>query len=496
MDARDQAILKEHERRRNIQKSMVAWSRHCGYEPEPHHRLLIDEIEYAAKNGEARLIFCLPPGAAKSTYIVRLGVPWLLAQKVNQSVLGCSYSKDLIVGHARAARNHVEHNSKELGFSLKSDTRAADEWETTNGGRFFCAGTNAGIAGHRANLAFIDDPIGDDQDAQSQNYRDKQWSWYWDDFIPRLQPGGSVIIIANRRHEDDLVGRLIATEGTKWRHVKIPLVIDTAEQAQSDPLQRPLGGRLWPAYYTDLKLAEARKSKNFSGLYQQDPSPEDGDLIKSEHLVEYNSIDELPKDLKMYFGSDHALTEREENDSNCILPAGLDVRGDLWILPDIFWQQSDTLALVKRMIAYGRRYEVVQWFAENEHILKAIGPFLKLQMRKERVFIPMVGLTSSRDLTARSSSIRGMMTNKQVHFPAFAPWWHLARHQMLSFPKAKHDDFVSALAELGQGLYGMVKPSEPAPDPFVAEEPLTRLTMRMLKENHKRNQRPALYGGR
>lgn len=481
----DREVIEEFAKINKIRKSMADWARHVGYEPEPHHQLLIHEIEKAAKRGEARTIFCLPPGAAKSTYIVRLGVPWLL-QEPNKSVLGCSYSKDLIVGHARTARNHVEVHSRVLGFGLRSDTRAADEWETTNGGRFFCAGTNAGIAGHRANFAFIDDPIGSDEDAKSQNYRDKQWSWYWDDFIPRLQPGGSVFIIANRRHEDDLVGRLLATEGEKWRNVKIPLVIDTANQAKNDPLGRVVGERLWPAYYTDLKLAEARKSESFSGLYQQDPSPEEGDLIKIDDLVPYYSATQLPQNLRIYVGSDHALTEKEENDANCIVVAGVDEAGHIWILPDFYWDQCDTLELVNRMIGFAKRYPIAQWFAENEHITKAVGPFLRLAMQRARTFIPITTFTSSRDLVARSTSIRGMMRAKMVHFPVWMPQWHLIKHQLLSFPKGKHDDFVSGLAELGMGLSSIVQPAPPAKSLILEKPPIFVPTLSWAKESHKR----------
>jgi len=478
---------------------MVEWARLNGYEPQEHHKLLIRELEEAARGGEARLIFCLPPGAAKSTYISRLFPPWFLAQRPNQSILATSYSKDLIVGHARVARNLVELHSDSLELALKFDTKAADEWETSNGGRFFCAGVNAGIAGHRANLAFIDDPIGSDEDAKSQNYRDKQWSWFWDDFIPRLQPRGSVIIIANRRHEDDLVGRLLALDEKKWRHIKVPLVIDTPEQAASDPLRRSIGQRLWPEYYTDLKMEEARASDNFSGLYQQDPSPVEGDLIKREWLLEYHDRTKLPKELRVYVGSDHALTEKEENDSNCLIPCGIDSAGDLWVLPDVYWDQCDTGELVNKMLAFGRQFSICQWWAENEHIHKAIGPFLNQRMLKEKVFLPITGLTSSKDLVSRSSSIRGFMRLGKVHFPAFMPWWHLAKHQMLSFPKGKHDDFVAALSELGQGLASMVAPAIPAPDPFSSV--LTRgwkPTLKWVKESDKNRRmvRTERYQGR
>lgn len=478
---------------------MVEWARNCGYEPAAHHRILLSALERATRQKNARIIVCMPPGSAKSVYISKLFPGWFLAQEPNKSILACSYAKDLIQGFGRAAREFIKLKGKDLGIKLKPDTKAADEWETTNGGRYFCAGVNAGIAGHRADLAFIDDPIGSDEDARSQTYRDNQWTWFWDDFRPRASnPGSSIIIIANRRHENDLVGQLLATEGSDWEVIKMPLVIDTKRQADIDPLGRKVGDILWPEHFSEITVRDARKSKNFSGLYQQDPSPEEGDLIKADDLIEYQSINELPKELRDYVGSDHALTEREENDSNCLIPAGVDHRGDLWVYPDVFWEQCDTAELVRQMLNVTRRHPgLAQWFAENEHIHKAIGPFLKQQMQETKVYIPITPLVSSKDLVTRSSSIRGMISSRKVHFPAFAKWWHLAKHQMLSFPKGKHDDFIAALSELGRGLNEMAQPMPAKPDWFREEPgPTPLMSLAWIKRSHERRNRKCRYAGR
>jgi phage-related protein len=52
-----------------------------------------------------------------------------------------------------------------------------------------------------------------------------------------------------------------------------------------------------------------------------------------------------------------------------------------------------------------------------------------------------------------------MMKMCQVRFPAFASWWHAAKHEMLSFPVGKHDDFIAALSEIGRCLESMTRPT-------------------------------------
>jgi hypothetical protein len=63
-------------------------------------------------------------------------------------------------------------------------------------------------------LAVIDDPIRSHKDADSQAVRDRTWDWYKTDLLTRLRPGGRVVLIQTRWHEDDLAGRILAEAGT------------------------------------------------------------------------------------------------------------------------------------------------------------------------------------------------------------------------------------------------------------------------------------------
>jgi hypothetical protein len=97
----------------------------------------------------------------------------------------------------------AEH-SLVLGAGLAPDSQAAGRWETDRGGEYFAAGVGGAIAGRRADLVVIDDPVRSREDADSELIRDKTWDWYKSDLYTRLKPGGRIVLIQTRWHEDDL----------------------------------------------------------------------------------------------------------------------------------------------------------------------------------------------------------------------------------------------------------------------------------------------------
>jgi hypothetical protein len=137
--------------RREARQIFHRWVEFLGFKPAKHHELLIDKIQEVTDSPVSRfVIFLLPPGSAKSTYTSDCFPPWFLGRKPGASILACSYKYDLAEKWGKAGRNRVHENSAVLGYSLKPDSKSAGEWETTTGGRYFCAGVGAGIAGHRA----------------------------------------------------------------------------------------------------------------------------------------------------------------------------------------------------------------------------------------------------------------------------------------------------------------------------------------------------------
>jgi hypothetical protein len=66
-------------KRRRIRRSLIEWSRYCGCEPAPHHKLLIDRLERVFRGEIKRLAVFMPPGSAKSTYGSILFPPYVMA---------------------------------------------------------------------------------------------------------------------------------------------------------------------------------------------------------------------------------------------------------------------------------------------------------------------------------------------------------------------------------------------------------------------------------
>src|SRR5437899_13105335 len=116
-------------RRREIRRSLVEWSKECGFEPALHHRFIISKLEAVARGEITRLMILVPPGSAKSTYASILFPPWFLAQRPGNSILTCSYSFMLPERFEQRCRNLIVEKQKILGYSLIRHSQAAGYWE-------------------------------------------------------------------------------------------------------------------------------------------------------------------------------------------------------------------------------------------------------------------------------------------------------------------------------------------------------------------------------
>lgn len=503
--------------RREARKSFRAWAKVVGHKPAKHHDLLIDKIQEVTDSPTSRfVIFLLPPGSAKSTYTSACFPSWYLGRRPGSSILACSYKYELAEKWGRTSRNLVQEYSAILDYSLKSDSKAAGEWETTNGGLYFCAGCNAGIAGYRADIGLIDDPIGNQEDADSKGYRDKQWDWFLGDFYPRLKPNASIIIIANRRHEDDLIGRLtsVETKGSpippeRWEVISIPFFPES-----NDPLGRPecttreekVANRLWPEWFT-TDMAEAvlnMPSRIYSGLYQQRPAPDDGDFFKKENLIGYTR-EQLDAQIAgngfvEYISCDFAVSEAKGSDRTAIVPAGVDEKKRIWVFPDIFWKVSGPSETVTALLSMMKRRNPRMVLAEKGHISKSLGPYIEDRKRDEMVYGHIHEITPTRAKDVRARPFQGLTEGHKVLFPTYTSWWDKAQHEILTFPGGKNDDFVDAVAQLCAYVHNMVKAPTPRHDSrYEPTETKSGIyTMKELKRAHKwaLSKKQSLYSDR
>ena len=93
--------------------------------------------------------------------------------------------------------------------------------------------------------------------------RESVWEWFNGTVYNRLQPGGAIILINHRMHEDDLAGRLIErmkAGADTWTIVRLPAIAEAPSEQypEPDPLGRKVGEALWPASYPVAALDRIR----------------------------------------------------------------------------------------------------------------------------------------------------------------------------------------------------------------------------------------------
>ena len=134
------------------------------------------------------------------------------------------------------------------------------------------------MTGRRADLLVIDDPVRGREDADSERSRETTWQWYLADALPRLKPDAAVVLIMTRWHLDDLAGRILDRERDRWSVLSLPM-----EAQPGDPLGRKPGERLWPGWFTEQMVEDAKRDvRGWNSLYQQNPAPDEGTYFHAD----------------------------------------------------------------------------------------------------------------------------------------------------------------------------------------------------------------------
>ena len=436
-----------------------------------HHRALAKVLEKVEKGHIPRLIVTLPPRHGKTELISRRFIPWLLGRQPHRNIIFATYNEPFSQDIGSDCRNIMQSPAfKQVfpRFRFRLGGTSKEKLQAAEGGMAAFVGRGGSITGRGADILIIDDPIKDSEEAQSPALRQKLWEWFTQVAMTRLMTKfASVVVVHTRWHEDDLIGRITdptnpcysEEEAAKWKIINLPAIA-----GDNDPLGRQPGEALWPERF-DLDFLNAAKTldpKGFSALYQQRPTPEDGDLFRAEWLVSYEKSD-LPSDLRIYAASDHAIGEdKTRNDATVMIVGGVDRYGDIYIL-DVWWEKAGADKQVEAMLRLAKQWKPLLWFAEKGHISKAIGPFLRKRMQETQTWFSVEEVTPIGNKVQRAQSIMGRMSMKKVKFPKHAPWVMQAREELLKFPNARHDDFVDALAWLGRAVDRMAVPSAARP---------------------------------
>lgn len=236
------------------------------YRAPAHIMQIGDALRALAAGTIKRLAISMPPRHGKSWLASRAFPLWYLGTDPTRNVILTSYGADLATDHSRWIRNAIPDAQRIFpGLTMADDCKAADAWQTSAGGSVFAAGVGGPITGRGADLAIIDDPIKNWEDAQSIGTKRKIYEWYQSTLLTRLSPAGRVLLIQTRWALDDLAGRILDAE-TGWTVLRLPAIADEGTDHEA---------ALWADQYPLDKLRDIRDrvgARIWSTVYQQQPT--------------------------------------------------------------------------------------------------------------------------------------------------------------------------------------------------------------------------------
>jgi predicted phage terminase large subunit-like protein len=272
------------------------------YQWYPHVKQLAAVLQRVADGEIDRLMIFMPPRHGKSELVSRLFSAYYLLCHPERWVGINSYAAELAYTFSRNARD----NYTKAGGQVKSDAAAVKHWETGRGGGLWAAGVGGPITGKGFHLGIIDDPIKNAEEAASETIRAKHRDWYDSTFYTREEPESqntAIIVIQTRWHEGDLSGYLLDKEHDEpegwhvvhFEAIKEPDMMLYPDTCTLEPDGRKEGEPLAPERYSLDKLKNISRrigSYFFNALYQQRPSPKEGNQFRREWLSKF--VDAVP----------------------------------------------------------------------------------------------------------------------------------------------------------------------------------------------------------
>ena len=288
------------------------------------------------------------------------------------------------------------------------------------------------------NCLIIDDPIKNNEEAQSQTMRDKVWDEWETTLSTRLHKGASVIVVMTRWHEDDFVGRLLERSPYNWERIRMPAIAED----DNDLLGREVGTSLAPELGYDEEWAEIKKkevgSKTWASLYQQRPSASEGNIFNRNWWQYYESLPRFFDEQIISWD----LTFKDNNDNDYVVGQVWGRKGADYYLVDQVRDKMDFPTTVTAVRNLSNKYpRAAAKLIED----KANGPAVIATLKREVNGIIPVNPQGSK--VARAQAITPFIESGNVFLPKHKEFSYDLIEEAAAFPNGKHDDQVDSASQ-------------------------------------------------
>ncbi|ROL57852.1 hypothetical protein D9V84_03815 [Bacteroidetes/Chlorobi group bacterium Naka2016] len=450
-----------------------------------HIEILNDLLIKLAKRELFRLIINMPPRYGKSLLTSILFPFWYIGNFPNHNLMLVTYQNNLARSWGKRILQLISTLGEDL-FNIKTDAKERSAGMIgieRYGGKIICVGAGGLLTGLGADAIIVDDPIKNQKEALSLNQRNSLWDWFKATLFTRLEPQGILLMVGTRWHDDDIFGRLVATNPTiqisrelienfkpsnttdVWHLLKLP-----ALAKENDPLGRAIGEPLWKERFNLASILEQKKILGdfwFSALYQQEPIFSTGRIFKKENFRYFSLLNDTIviktvsdkivrndylsiRECSLFATIDLAIKSTERSDFTVAMVFAVSPKKDVFIL-EVVREKFDTTDHLNLIQSVFSRWKPVLIGIES------VQYQMTLVQSARKLGLPVKELKADKDKIARSLGIANWIDAGKVFFRLGTSWLEEFERELLQFPDGNHDDQVDALAYVSQMIEPMTR---------------------------------------
>jgi predicted phage terminase large subunit-like protein len=419
-----------------------------------HVEYMAEKITPLIVRGGARIRVSMPPQHGKSRFLSSWLPTWFMDTWPTRHVAVMGHTATLAQDFGREVLERFQRMDR-----VRHGAASANNFQLNEGGRMVCVGVDGGLTGRGAHLLILDDPHKDWADAHSPVKLEHLRKTYDSVASTRLRKGASVLVVHTRWQKQDLIGWLQTEKSPDgWLDIVLPAIAGA-----DDPMGREEGEALCPDLHP-LSELEAVKEDTvpaiWTGMYQQEPTVEGGNLWKGEWFQYFNQLPEGHDTAFWYLSVD--CKNKKEGKCPAVVGVWLILRGTAATndKPRFYrvdqargwWGTSETIETIKMLTDKHPRSAGCIMVEDA-----AAGPSVMEALREE--FGGIVPITAQGSKYSRAAGVEPVIRQKRVFLPANEPWVAEYLDEVTAFPASIFNDQVDetsqAIAEGAKRVVGL-----------------------------------------
>jgi predicted phage terminase large subunit-like protein len=412
-------------------------------------RAICFALERVFRGEVKRLIITLPPRFLKS-HIASVSFPaWALGRDPTMKFVCASYANSLSEDFSRQTRQLMKAPWYRETFpwtKLSPEKSGVDEFHTTRKGRRIATSVGGTLTGKGGNILLIDDAL-KAEDANSEAKRDACHSWFTGTVASRLNDpaSGAIVVIAQRLHVDDLVGRLLETGD--WEHLNLPAIAtehQVLDLGNDVTWERNIGDLLHEERVGQEELDRFKRdlgSAAYSAQFLQAPTLPGGNIIKLNWFRTYEGKPQPSAYEAVVQSWDTASVPGVDNDYSVCTTWGL--INDTVDLLDVHRAQYDYPDLRRVARDLRKKWKPRLIVVEKTGVGIALAKDLIRDGHKDTQ-----AMTPKGDKIQRMSVECAQIESGLVRIPKSAPWLATYLKEIAEFPNGKYFDQVDSTSQI------------------------------------------------